>query len=140
MYDSKNISRLQKIQNRCVRLIFKNPKITHASPLLHDLHWLPVSHCIKFRTLVHVFKHLSNLSPVYRFPLHPEIILLFSPFIKRHFMQYPLTGDHAFSVSAPRLRPPPFISQDLHQHHVFQKAPIFYQLHFVGANENQLLK
>ena len=61
----KNITHLQRIQNRCAKLIFKRPKLTHASPLLHDLHWLPVSQRIKFRTLVYVFKCLNKLSPAY---------------------------------------------------------------------------
>ena len=61
----KDITRLQRIQYRCARLIFKNPKRTHSSPLLKELHWLPVAHRIQFRTLVHTCKSLNNLSPQY---------------------------------------------------------------------------
>ena len=64
----KDITRLQRIQNRCARLIFKKPKRTHSSPLLQELHWLPVAQRIQFRTLVHTFKSLNNLSPHYISP------------------------------------------------------------------------
>ncbi len=48
----KDISRLQRLQNRCARLIFQMPKHSHTSPLLRQLHWLPIAQRIEFRTLV----------------------------------------------------------------------------------------
>ena len=105
----KNLTRLQRIQNRCARLIFKKPKRTHSSPLLKDLHWLPVAQRIQFRTLVHTFKSLNNLSPNYISSLlaiqkpsayslrSSNCIRLHSPRTRT------LTGDMAFSTSAPRL-------------------------------------
>ena len=43
---------LQLIQNAAARLIFNVPRYTHTTPLLTDLHWLPVIARIKFKTLV----------------------------------------------------------------------------------------
>ena len=105
----KNLTRLQRIQNRCALLIFKKPKRTHSSPLLRDLHWLPVAQRIQFRTLVHTFKSLNSLSPQYISSLlhihkpsgyslrSSTSIRLSSPRTRT------LTGDMAFSTSAPRL-------------------------------------
>ena len=105
----KDITRLQRIQNRCARLIFKKPKRTHSSPLLKELHWLPVAQCIQFRTLVHTFKSLNNLSPHYISSLlhvrkPPAYSLRSSTVTCLHVPKTrTLTGDRAFSSSAPRL-------------------------------------
>jgi hypothetical protein len=105
----KNISRLQRIQNRCARLVLKKPRRTHAAPLLKKLHWLPVDKRIQFRTLVHTFKSLHNLSP------HYISCLLSIRDTPAHFLRSStnnclhipktrtLSGDRAFSTSAPRL-------------------------------------
>ena len=105
----KDITRLQRIQNRCARLIFKKPKRTHSSPLLKELHWLPVAQRIQFRTLVHTFKSLNNLSPHYISSLlhvrkPPAYSLRSSTVTCLHVPKTrTLTGDRAFSSSAPRL-------------------------------------
>ena len=39
---SKSISKLQRIQNNLARIVLEVPRRTHAPPLLHQLHWLPV--------------------------------------------------------------------------------------------------
>ena len=105
----KNISRLQRIQNRCARLVLKKHRRTHSAPLLKELHWLPVDKRIQFRTLVHSFKSLHNLSPHYiscllstrdssaYFLRSSTTICLQTPKTRT------LTGDRAFSSSAPRL-------------------------------------
>ena len=96
-------------QNRCARLIFKKPKRTHSSPLLKELHWLPVAQRIQFRTLVHTFKSLNNLSPHYISSLlpvrkPPAYSLRSSTVTCLHVPKTrTLTGDRAFSSSAPRL-------------------------------------
>ena len=105
----KDITSLQRIQNRCARLIFKKPKRTHSSPLLKELHWLPVAQRIQFRTLVHTFKSLNNLSPHYISSLlhvrkPPAYSLRSSTVTCLHVPKTrTLTGDRAFSSSAPRL-------------------------------------
>src|SRR4029434_2339583 len=39
---------LQMIQNAAARLVFNQPKRAHVTPLLIELHWLPVAARIKF--------------------------------------------------------------------------------------------
>src|SRR4029434_2902355 len=42
---------LQMIQNAAARLVFNQPKRAHVTPLLIELHWLPVAARIKFKSL-----------------------------------------------------------------------------------------
>src|SRR4029434_10409343 len=43
---------LQMIQNAAARLVFNQPKRAHVTPLLIELHWLPVAARIKFKSLM----------------------------------------------------------------------------------------
>src|SRR4029434_10212408 len=43
---------LQMIQNAAARLVFNQPKRAHVTPLLIELHWLPVAAHIKFKSLI----------------------------------------------------------------------------------------
>ena len=52
----KDMKKLQTIQNRSARIIFKTNPREHTSPLLQQLHWLPVSKRIVFKILFLVFK------------------------------------------------------------------------------------
>ena len=56
---------LQLIQNAAAHLIFNVPKYTHTTPLLKDLHWLPVIARIKFKTLVLAYQAVKGSAPVY---------------------------------------------------------------------------
>jgi hypothetical protein len=67
------ISKLQRVQNACVRLVYHAPKQCHITPLLQDLHWLPVKMRIIFKILSshlklfiswlhHIFLELITLS------------------------------------------------------------------------------
>ncbi len=50
------INRLQRLQNKASKLIFMAKKYDYASPLIHQLHWLPVHKRIEFKTLTLVYK------------------------------------------------------------------------------------
>ena len=63
--DKKHLNRLQVLQNKCARLILKQPSRTHASPLLQSLHWLPVEKRILFKLIVQAFKAFHFSSPGY---------------------------------------------------------------------------
>ena len=63
--DKKLLHRLQVLQNRCARLILRQPTRAHASPLLHSLHWLPIAQRIEFKVLVITFKAFHLNSPQY---------------------------------------------------------------------------
>ena len=59
----KEISHLQGLQNRAVKLIFMAKKSDHVSPLLEQLHRLPVHKRIDFKTLTIIFKCYSDYTP-----------------------------------------------------------------------------
>ena len=62
---NKDITRLQRLQNRAARIIFQVPRRHPSSPLLNSLHWLPVDSRIKFKIMLYIYKILNNMMPVY---------------------------------------------------------------------------
>jgi hypothetical protein len=105
-----NVQRLQRLQNRAARLIFRVSKLTSASPLLCELHWLPVQQRIVFKILVHVYNCFHGTAPAYlQVLIHRQEIRraglrsshdvsrLTIPAAKRSY------GDKAFSVLGPKL-------------------------------------
>ena len=63
--NNKDVARLQRLQNRAARTVFQVPRRHSSSPLLISLHWLPIENRIKFKILLHIYKSLNDLSPVY---------------------------------------------------------------------------
>src|SRR4029434_8684229 len=49
----------QMIQNAGARLVFNQPKRAHVTPLLIELHWLPVAARIKFKSLMLAYRVLT---------------------------------------------------------------------------------
>ena len=60
-----DIKRLETLQNKAARIIFRVPRLESATPLLNTLHWLPVKKRIIFKTLLYVYKVLNGLAPEY---------------------------------------------------------------------------
>ena len=56
-----NIAKLQRVQNALCRIIFRLDKMSHVTPFLKKLHWLPIQHCILFKYNLLVFRAI-NLS------------------------------------------------------------------------------
>ena len=59
------IEKLQSLQNSAARVITKTRKFDHITPVLKDLHWLPISKRITFKQLLLVFKCLNDKGPQY---------------------------------------------------------------------------
>ena len=59
------IKELQSVQNAASRLITHSRKCHHITPILLDLHWLPLSERIKFKILLLTLKALHQQSPTY---------------------------------------------------------------------------
>lgn len=59
------LSKLQKLQNTAARLITNKNRFCHITPVLHDLHWLPVKYRIYYKVLLITFKALHNQVPNY---------------------------------------------------------------------------
>ncbi len=62
---SCTIKPLQMIQNAAARLVFKEPKRAHDTPLFISLHWLPVAARIKFKTLMIAYRTATGSAPAY---------------------------------------------------------------------------
>ena len=61
----KSSKRLQLTQNATARLIRRIKKRAHITPVLRDLHWLPVVKRCQFKILVFTYKSLKNEAPSY---------------------------------------------------------------------------
>ena len=71
-----SINRLQVVQNSLARAIYPSVRRSdHVSPLLHKLHWLPVSSRIKFKIATLTFKVLKFQKPAFIFDLIAPYIL-----------------------------------------------------------------
>ncbi|XP_068723844.1 uncharacterized protein [Montipora capricornis] len=57
--------RLQRVLNCSARIVFKINKYDHITPLLKELHWLPIEQRIKFKILLITFKALNKQAPNY---------------------------------------------------------------------------
>jgi len=106
---AKQIKRLQRLQNIAARIFTLTRTSSHITPVLYDLHWLPVSHRITFKVLLLVFKCQNNITPRYLQdlirPYQPTRTLrstgqslLHVPHIKESSYR-----DRAFGVAGPRL-------------------------------------
>ena len=59
------IKKMQRIQNAAARLLTDTAVYEHITPVLRDLHWLPVHKRILFKVLLIVFKVLNGCAPTY---------------------------------------------------------------------------
>ena len=57
------LHKLQKVQNSAARLVFRCPKRTHVTPLLHALHWLPISQRIDYKLATMCFNVINMTAP-----------------------------------------------------------------------------
>ena len=62
---ASQINRLQRIQNSAARIVSRLPSHEHITPVLKNLHWLPVQQRIKFKVVLFVFKCFNGLAPPY---------------------------------------------------------------------------
>ena len=103
------INRLQLLQNHAAKLIKRKKKHDHVTPLLIELHWLPVQTRIRYKIILLTFKCLNGKAPKYLADLleayNPARSLRSSSqnLLKEKPGRLKSYGDRAFSVAAPRL-------------------------------------
>ena len=68
-------NKLQRVQNTAARMVTRTKKHDHITPVLIDLHWLPVQFRIQFKVLVHTYKAVHRQGPVYL----SELIIPYCP-------------------------------------------------------------
>ena len=59
------VHKLQLVQNAAARMILGGSRREHVTPLLMELHWLPVEKRILFKVLLLVFKCRMGKAPLY---------------------------------------------------------------------------
>ena len=67
-----NLTRLQRVQNTLARVV--TPRFCHITPVLSDLHWLPVHHRISFKIATVTFRVLQSQQPSYLSSLIPRYV------------------------------------------------------------------
>ena len=61
----KLFNRIQRIENYAARVVLKLHKLSHITPALATLHWLPVNRRIDFKIALLVYKALNGHDPAY---------------------------------------------------------------------------
>ena len=58
-----NMTRHQRVQNTLARVVAQKPRFCHITPVLSDMHWLPVRHRISFKIATVTFIVLQSQQP-----------------------------------------------------------------------------
>jgi hypothetical protein len=104
------INKLQIVQNTAARIISRTSRYDHITPVLKELHWLPVQYRIQFKILTHTYKALNGKSPEYM----EEMLCVYKPRRNLRSQNKALTlvipksktvtyGDRRFEYAAPKL-------------------------------------
>lgn len=104
----KLLDRLQLVQNSAARLVCREHRNCHITPLLSNLHWLPIKQRIDFKILSLTYRSLHASAPTYLSELlirQPTLRITRS--IDTGRLVVPLTklksfGDRAFSCYGPK--------------------------------------
>ena len=103
------IQRLQYVQNSAARLLTGTRKYNSITPILRELHWIPVAERIHFKILLLTFKSLNGMAPFYlRELLSPYILSRTLRSSSKSSLVIPRCnlktyGQRAFSYTAPVL-------------------------------------
>lgn len=84
-------------------------RFDRITPILADLHWLPIKYCIDFKILLLTFKIINNIAPSYL----TELLSLYTPrralrstgqlLLVQPRSRLKTRGDRAFAIAAPKL-------------------------------------
>ena len=101
--------KLQKIQNTAARIVTRTRKFDHITPVLIQLHWLPIPLRIEYKLLLIVFKALHDLAP----PYIKELITRYEPlrelrssdigWLEEPRVKLKIYGNRSFQYVAPKL-------------------------------------
>jgi hypothetical protein len=109
---SSHIKRLQSVFNAAARLIFRESKFSHVTPLLQQLQWLPVKARIDLRLAQLVHSCLQGAAPEYlckeltkmhHLPGRPRLRSSSSNTLLAPRVRRPTIGGRGFQAAAPRV-------------------------------------
>jgi len=103
------VSQLRRVQNRAARIITRTKLREHITPVLIQLHWLPIEFRIQYKILLLTFRAVHNIAPTYI----QEMVKTYTPSrslrsSEGSMLVVPRTksvcyGDRSFSVAGPTL-------------------------------------
>ena len=101
------IQRLQYVLNAVARLVTLSRENDHISPVLMELHWLPVEQRVEFKILLYTYKVVNSMASVYL----QELSVFYIPgrslrsgnmqLLKTQSYNLKSYGFRAFSIRAP---------------------------------------
>lgn len=59
------LAKLQKVQNVAARIVTKTKKFDHITPVIIELHWLPIALRVIYKLLLLTYKCLNDQGPIY---------------------------------------------------------------------------
>ena len=62
---TNQLAKIQRVLSASARLVCNAPTFCHITPIIRDLHWLPIRARINFKVLLLTFKALHGLTPQY---------------------------------------------------------------------------
>lgn len=104
------LNKLQHVQNTAARLISRTSRYDHITPVLRQLHWLPIQDRICFKLLLITYKALHGQCPLYT----RQLLQVHAPARNLRSQNNGVTltvprsrrvtfGDRSFATAAPRL-------------------------------------
>ena len=104
----KRLNKLQRVQNIAARILTRTQKTSHITPVLYQLHWLPIKARIMYKLLIVTYQAYHSLAPSYLCDLvTPHIpsrslrsgdqLMLVEPRTRLKTF-----GDRSFSAAGPR--------------------------------------
>ena len=106
---SKSLQKLQYIQNSAARVLMRVRKYEHITPILHSLHWLPITSRTEYKITLLTHQCIHGNAPPYLKELlepKPSTRSLRSGnrnCLKERHTNLKTMGDRAFYAAAPRL-------------------------------------
>ncbi|CAL9684539.1 unnamed protein product [Knipowitschia caucasica] len=106
---AKSLQKLQHIQNTAARILTRTPKHQHITPVLRDLHWLPIIQRIQYKICLLTYQCIHGHAPDYLTELlTPPPITRSLRSTDTNPLSIPRTklrtmGDRAFQAAAPKL-------------------------------------
>ena len=109
---ASHLNKVQRVLNAAARLVCRAPRYCRITPLMYELHWLPVRQRISFKILLFVFKAIHGFATTYlrelvsikrsgNYNLRSSLdgLLLATPTYRSRVT----LGDRSFQVAAPAL-------------------------------------
>ena len=100
---------IQRVQNCAARLIKCLGRSCHITPILKELHWLPVRYRIKYKIILLTFKALNNLAPSYilnilqQYQPNRTLRSVSAGLLQQPTFHYVAYGGRCFATVAPQL-------------------------------------